>query len=396
MSLEELDQFITTQKAQHADREKLRDSLKDAETAVNEKTLVDNTNNTLTQLTTDFDFIIAMDAALPAARQVGLNLAALQTQDFEDLMRLVNQAHTRGLRLHPPIDDVGWSESHNTDHALRMRLAHAMIEARARQIDPTVATITPPMSDVIARLNEHQLRTGTVESVARDINRVGGVAVFGPAAAAFLGGGDLDPNIPLHRTIITTIITQANNHLDARRQAMIQTITGNENRLRNISDLINTQTSNIDTLRTHYEVTKTLLNSRETLLIESQRINDEIERFTDTTLVTTQAVRQEFTQPEHRLAGFTVGMSEIYDLIFQYKSKPNRAEFFKQIIKVLPPQLLMQELNAGLNLGLPPLAINNFLTALGTEFELGNVDDIGLRRSFREMIYNLSRRVLAY
>ena len=86
-------------------------------------------------------------------------------------------------------------------------------------------------------------------------------------------------------------------------------------------------------------------------------------------------------------------MSEIYDLLFHYKDRPDRAEYFKRIIAFYPPNRLMREWNVSLDLGIAGTpTITNFLTTLETQYYLGYVDDLALRRAAHDMIYTIAKR----
>ena len=365
----------------------LRNTLRDAEAALASTTdPVQRVVQETRTWNTDYERIIAIDAALPVAQQVGLLAADLATQPFEVLVQRVNEANRRARTLGLTNIDA-WGEGENNDHALRMRLMHAVIQART---NTTIATQLGLPANINANnrfgdlatvtaagVTDHFIRTGNVNGVMRELNRRG-------LRIAMLGV-DLDPTNNIHRNLVQDTIDLTRIQYNAQRTTLNNIITETEVRGRNMAETLNMERGSLEALRD-------FLRQYPTLRDNMQEIARNINRFTDVTEVNDPTVSANYSQQELDAMGL-VGVDNLIDFLIPYQQLEgeNRGERFQRITGpngALPARLVMESFNQSLNLGLvPPFTANLFLTRVRERFDQRRISDPAL---WRRAVQNLT------
>jgi hypothetical protein len=93
--------------------------------------------NTARTYQADFQQITGMHGGGPGGAVV-LNEVALRTQPVETILERINQVYDADVAAGAPAPR-GWPAAQNSNRDLRTRVVHAMTEARAQEVTPTVA-----------------------------------------------------------------------------------------------------------------------------------------------------------------------------------------------------------------------------------------------------------------
>lgn len=364
----------------------LRNNLQAAEEAVNSaQELVRNTDRLLERLVQNFDTVLGIDASLPAANRVGITDVALRTMTVEQILDLINQAYERGRGLGMPTPP-GWPPAGNNNYENRMQIARAMIEARARLANPTIAPDPANNLERAVRIGipENVFRVSTVEEAARELNQFGGDAIFG------LARRNLDPADLLDRAVIEAIMDRANERYTVRRTAVNNMVLENQTRVRNMNETLGLEMNSLVVLRD-------FLTRSSAILEDAPEMIRRIGEFTNVISMAAPAIADQYTAQE-RASLYSAGMSEIYQLFLQYRAKDNRGEYYGWMIApngALAPRVILDSYNTSLGLGLAAgFNIADFLTALRNQYDQGYLTPQRLRDANRDLLDNRARVAL--
>lgn len=328
----------------------LRQTIETSQAALAEtQTVVTESREILNALDTDFDNVVGpvngIVARLTAAGLVlpaGFTLteADLRTLPIDVLIQRINQANTLGAALVPP---VGWPEIQNGRAENRRRLVHAIVEARARQLNPVIGAPSPDFTaftnPVQWNISENQLRVLTTAQLNQLLtDRV----AANPALA---------PLLPAATAAINAVQTEARDRLQGRFNAYEQQIN-DFTRLMQEQDEAS-RNINLDQEVDQLDLTISLLRRREKVNEEAPRIISHAPDFTNTQVVAAGEVGY---TPAEQNASFQKGYYELVDFLFDYRIRPDREEYFQKIVRLLPPQKLADVLyNAlGYTFAMPP------------------------------------------
>jgi len=302
----------------------------------------------------------------------------LLTQSIDELLNRINTANTAD-------PNAGWPEAQNSVPELRMRLIHAIIEARARTISPAVTLPQPEFSQLVNgapagwEITEHQLLTLTAEEILQFIR-----SRQATNPTRYLGLGLLTaPQIELARA-------DARDRLSARSQGLEQMETFLKTQIEIATKATSTEREqNLGAAENllRREANGTLING--TNIVYDNRLD-----YADGALV---GGDMNYTEAERTL-NLPRGYYELLDVLFDYKTQTQlpRDEYFRTLHRVLPPNQLAQDLSDALMLG------------TGTDIDLtlaqmrlrmdpadGRLDPYQLGRAFRRISYEVGQWALA-
>lgn len=329
----------------------------------------------IVSVTRDFENIESDFNALIAG--AGITEARLRTENIDQLMRRIN-ARARGLR---------WPENENGYEEHRQTVLNAMVEARAREIDALDPAHAGRIADFGALkgwgLTENQLRTLTVNEIHSLINKIN-------TADPTKGWGAADNAVNADR--ITRAAAEAKLRLSSRTQSLDEKSKASED-LRKRSER---RASGVEFPQevNRLETTLDLLRRQPEIFSESGRVEEDIDRFTNVTVVT--AAETTYTQAE-RDAGLATGYYELMNFLFAYQGRADRQEYFRKIQDLLPPQKFAEIMNdtLGILVSPPPVAVDAFLTALNAQVAAGVMETMNIRQGFRDVLNRLRDEALA-
>jgi len=371
-TVSEMDAEMKKRKDQAETRNAIRNGLKSAEdefAAASETT--ETADKIIDQLVADFDAILKIQTAVGGAAR--LSPAILANGTIDQIMAAVNALHVAGRGMGPPPILVGWPDNLNKREDLRLKVANAIVEARA-QVPPRSARLTQVIG---VGLTESYLRSATLEAIAKRLNESG----LGPINLAN----------PAARTAVSNLILEARTAFN-KRKASLEQMTGN-----NIAELLQIEgdisqgEKGAQAAKESFQVLEGLLSRREIIYSNVEDIPKNIGRFTDGTLLAAGIPAADNYRAAEIGMGLPVGMYEIYNLIFDYQTG-KREENFERVTRVLPPDQLVTIFASSLNLpGFFAAGIAGqqaFLTAL----QNAPLTDRALRRAVRSLMSYLAPR----
>lgn len=324
-----------------------------------------------TNLTNDFNTISGIDAQLTGAGLPASGLAEndLRTESIDILLQRINQANVAGVAATPPIA-VGWPSDRNQRPELRMQVMRAIVEARVRNNPPPAATAAREVLDLGVPID--QLRKLGVADLFTEINV---------------------RNIALGKTPWNNDDATMDYIRRAREQMIGITADAYANQMDSFDKGIEQQEKlisgvNTDAENQRLELTMDIMQRQGEIYGRAWDFAFDSRSYVDDTPV--GALNHEYTEQE-RSTPQPGGYYEIMDLIFDYKSKDNRGEYFTRINQILPPARLAELLNRSLNLGIAGApAINNVLVAINNGLNNTMVlDPRNIRRAFRDIVNTL-------
>lgn len=324
--------------AQRRDRENIPSTLEEGSEI--ERVALQSTN----RMARDFDAITGIDTALIAAMGlpagVGLNELALRTQTVDQLMQLINTAHTR-------LNTVGWPAAENANR--RASIIHAMAEARAREASPYLSAPQPLLDQLTARppagwdISERQLLTMTSQDIYTLLNeKVATNPIFAALPAAI--------GMPLVHGI-ENIRTIALERLAARERGLQETEEFMQQQIDRLPK--NPDTNNIDALIRQVGIAEQLLANEGDIFAKIEAIEHQPERYLNATPVDPADTRvhtnAERATYNHTPAGgaavarqYSEGYLEMMNLMFDYQNpdKGDRDRLFQQYSQLVTPDQL--------------------------------------------------------
>lgn len=358
--------------------EQLQSDMRETQSALGEgEEVVVKGVEPLTALQADFNAISGLNR-----RGVNLTEAALRTQSFEEILRRINEAN----RLN---SNRGWPAAMNGREAFRNMVVHAMVEAKARNgtvlaapgaefANFTNAATWNISENMLRSLTPEQLQAEMVTRQVRNPGVLAGLPIPDPANAA-------------ERVQYENAIREANERLQIRQNFLrneLRIVTDQKTQLEEDKKGVGAQFErDLQTLNTVND----LMGRQENVLAEgAERLVDDPNRarfFNDTPVAVNDA---NYTDVE-KATPQPVGYYEMLDLLFDYKAKSNRSEYYRRLSTALPPDRLADLLNTHMGLGLAapatlPDALNGFNTSINT-YRMGAPD---ISEGFRRMIAQLA------
>jgi len=377
-TVSEMDAEMKKRKDQAETRNAIRNGLQNVEdefAAASETTGA--ADRIVDQLVADFDAIRKIQTDLaggaPPAPML-LTPAIFATGTLDQVVTAINALHVAGRAMAPP-RLVGWPDNLNNKDDLRLRVANAIVEARA-QVPPRSARLTQVIG---VGLTESYLRSATPEAIAKRLNESG----LGPVNLAN----------PAARTAVSNLVLEARTAFNKRKASLEQMTGGNMAELLRIEGDIGQGEKGAQAAKESFQVVEGLLSKREIVYSNVEDISKNIGRFTDGTLLAAGIPIADNYRAAEIGMGLPVGMYEIYNLIFDYQTG-KREENFERVMRVLPPDQLVTIFAGNLNLPGIPLAPPGvarqqaFLTAL----QNASLTDRALRRTIRSLMGYLAPR----
>lgn len=291
----------------------------------------------------------------------GITEADLQTLPFDQILTQINAANTANPA-------IGWPAEQNSRVDLRGRILHAVIEANARLANPLLAAPGAEFTNLTnptgLNISENQLRTLTQPEITAFIIARGGAAT--PSE-------------------INTAIDVANQRFDARTSTI-------SDRLDQMTEQINQQEAKIAGVNVDQDValltaTKDLIERYGTARNLSLDILAKQADFVNVTLVT--AADKAYTPAEIAL-NQPRGYYEFMNLLFDYRGKTSRNEYFGTVQKLLPPIRLAESLRDSLGLPVPPGAdMATVLPAIQARINAGAISSTDFSSAIRDIVHAL-------
>lgn len=335
----------------------------------------------------------ATAAGIPGAAglAVGLTENDLVTQPLDDLLARINSANAIGAAFPAgSAISIGWPAEQNNRPENRVILLQAIIEARARQIDPSIAALGVELGTFLGQgITENQLRSLTSDQINefanREFARTGGTLGWTPADNAALA-----PDMETAAQEAQNRFRVRLNAFDEERRILDEQITQQTEVLTNI---------NFDQEIRQLETTKDVVQREREIIDSMEQISVESGRFTNIAPVpnvATDPAYNNYTQAE-RATGAARGYYELVNLMFNYRNRADKSAYFERIQAVLSPQKLAEVLNESLGLGLGgamPLTMENALARMQIRLIGGRFSSLELYPGFRAVIDRLQNEAI--
>lgn len=353
-------------------------SVSGSESVVVPETLIDTNADVLaaakniSQMQTEFASVIGWSGA----GGVSLTEADLLGESFEELVKRINAAN----KADPT---KGWSEEQNSLPEFRMKLVHVITEARARAIEPKIAT----PSNFFARLKgpweitDNQLYTLTGEQILQLLTsrRAANPLHYAGAGA-----------IPT-KNRIEEARSDVRSQLDARCRAAEQ--MEQELNIQAKTEQIAAEAINLNQEKFTYELAAYTSEYQSEIMGKVSDIAFHVDTFTDVNLPSVDDVQ--YTKAE-RDAALPKAYYEFVNLIVDYRTNPSRDDYFKTMQTLLPPPELARILNDNLALGVAvPPSFDAVVREIGIQVASGTMKAYELRKPFYIIIDRLTDQALS-
>ncbi|GEM_PF-6836627 len=365
------------------------------------------TQRNLNVLPQELKNLFDIETTLGAAG-VGLTPANIRTESIDKIMERINKAHEANNAL-------GWAKDQNDNPSNRMRVIHAMTEARARAINSFVAlpgaehqllANRPDSSSPGWNITEHQLLTLTskqINEIIKDRSANNTLYMNTPVVMEFA--------IEKARTV-------AMERLKAREEAMRK--IDEEWKVQSEVKKLQGEAVSIFETKTKKAMSRELASNQGEINKRAKLIAVKAQQILDPTPVDPNAANYseaekktyKYTLPPPVGGGpapapidrqYSVGYLRLMDKLFDYRSKPEKGssdKTFQRAVELIPPDQLATLLDETLVYpNVPGLGVRNDIDLVLTDvrdlLQRGRIDALKLRESFEKVIDTVVNRALA-
>lgn len=342
---------------------------------------------TLKEVMTNMNEYFTTFVGTPTVPGWGITEADLQSLSVDELMARINAANAAN-------NTHGWPEAENKRSEHRGKVILASIEARARAVelaDPTRAgrlgDYTRLTSAVGHGMTDNQLRLLTVPEIMGEITRKITVATGAAPIAGTLPTIAQVENAKqegLNRLFVrqntwTSYETEIDRRIKLEDETLARTdLTAEKERLEITDEVMSRQGQIFEKIYSDFPS-------------DPQKFVDD--RPVDPNDATLGAAERAPFGPT--AAQLPRGYLEIMNLIFDYKGRPDRNDYFTKLLRILPPRDLSLLLNDSLTLGLSAgTTIDATLQRMGQRIS-GRIGSIEMRGALEAVINHLRETALA-
>jgi hypothetical protein len=339
----------------------------------------------------DFFATLEFNPAVVALYAPGRELRAanLATLTLQEAMTRLNELNAAGRAAVPPVD-VGWPATDNDIPENRIRLARAMEEARWRNLN---GAGNPDFNATVlgSGMPEHLVLSMTPQEMIAEINR----------RAPLLG---MNAANPADIARAEAFKVEAQRRLNNRVQAMNSMIDSANGRVRDIDRDLNQPSEAIAHRRQELEEMKRSILDRGDRMAAMNLFISRPNEIAATMMGPVGAM-PDLTAAENGArdaAGNALprAMVEMYQVLFNYRQRPDREAVFNTLLRNMPPQQLINTFVAEIPqlspaaLG-PPANADQFITRLRMLVDRRLVTSHEMRRVVAAVNNNFEGRALA-
>ncbi len=352
------------------------------------ESIVVNVTQALEPLPQQFDAITGWNGVVAGA---DLTEQDLLGQPLDEIMRRINEVYQADPAQVPP---RGWPAEQNDLPENRMRVIHAMIEARARQNYPDMAGQMPDFRAITGwGITPNQLRVLSESELNVRINAL----------------NQLDPNVGWspnenagHRQELLNAIRDAKGIFRARYGAL-------EQRIKDTQTMINNETAAGGRVSFKDEVERlsliiTTMSDYGDIRARAMETGENLGLLTSTQLATAVGTDtlSEAEQAQYDGEQLRNGYLEFMNVIFRYRDStlhPERNDYFKQIVEVLPQNKFAEYMNDFFNLNVAPVNgvydIDQILYEVSVDMGLGQIGSFEISDAIGNIIDRLGSEAAA-